>query len=41
MGDEVIDGIVGKNGVPGINESGERMTEMCIERELVVGNTFF
>ena len=41
VGDEEIDGVVGKNGVPGVNESGERMIEMCIERELVVGNTFF
>ena len=37
-GNVVIEGIV---GVPGRNESGERLLEMCAEQELVVGNSWF
>ena len=40
-GNEVIDGIVGRHGVPGRNESGEWLLEMCAEQELVVGNGWF
>ena len=29
------------NGVPGRNESGERLLEMCAEQELGVGNSCF
>ena len=39
VGNEVIEGIVGRHGVPGRNESGERLLEMCAEQELVVGNS--
>ena len=38
---EVIEGIVGQHGVPGGNESAERLLEMCAEQELVVGNSWF
>ena len=38
---EVIEGIVGRHGEPGRNESGERLLEMCAEQELVVGNRWF
>ena len=38
---EVIEGIVGRHGVPGRNESGERLLEMCAEQELVAGNSWF
>ena len=41
VGNEVIEGIVGRHGVPGRNESGERLQEMCAEQELVVGNSGF
>ena len=41
MGNEVIEGIVGRHGVPGRIESGERLLEMCAEQELVVGNSWF
>ena len=41
VGNEVIEGIFGRHGVPGKNESGERLLEMCAEQELVVGNTWF
>ena len=41
VGNEVIEGIVGQHGVPGRNESGERLLEMCAEQELVVGNSWF
>ena len=33
VGNEVIEGIVGRHGVPGRNESGERLLEMCAEQE--------
>ena len=39
VGNEVIEGIVGRHGVPRRNESGERLLEMCAEQELVVGNS--
>ena len=40
VGNEVIEGIVGQHGVPGRNENGERLLEMCAEQELVVGNSW-
>ena len=33
VGNEVIEGIVGRHGVPGRNESAERLLEMCAEQE--------
>ena len=33
----MIEGINGQHGVPGRNESGERLLVMCAEQELVVG----
>ena len=39
--DGVIEGIVGQLGVPGRNDSGERLLEICAEQELVVGNNWF
>ena len=33
--------IVGRHGVPGRNESGERLLKMCAKQELVVGNSWF
>ena len=41
MRNEVIEGIVGQHGVPGRNESGERLLKMCAEQELVVVNSWF
>ena len=41
VGNEVIKGIVGWHGVPGRNESGDRLLEMCAKQELVVGNSWF
>ena len=41
VGNEVIEGIVGRHGVPGRNESGERLLEICAEQELAVGNSWF
>ena len=41
VGNEVIEGIVGRHGVPGRNESGERLLEMCAEQELVVCSSWF
>ena len=41
VGNQVIEGIVGRHGVPRRNESGERLLEMCAEQKLVVGNSWF
>ena len=40
VGDGEVEGVVGKYGVPGENESGERLLDMCVEQELVIGNSF-
>ena len=40
VGNDVIERIVGEQRVPGRNESGERLLEMCAEQELVVGNSW-
>ena len=36
-----IEGVLGKYGVPGVNECGEKLLDMCVEKELAVGNSFF
>ena len=41
VGDGEVEGVVGKYGVSGENESGERLLGMCVEQELVIGNSFF
>ena len=41
VGDREKDGVLGRYGVPGVNENGERLVEMCSERRLIVGNTWF
>ena len=41
VGDREIEGVTGKYGVQGENESGERMIDMCVEQELAVGNSYF
>ena len=41
VGNEVIEGIGGRHGVPGRNQSGEQLLEMCKEQEFVVGNSWF
>ena len=41
VGDREVEGVVGKFGVPDVNESGEKLLDMCVERELVIGNTMF
>ena len=41
MGDGEVERVVGKYGVPSENESGERLLGMCVEQELVIGNSFF
>ena len=41
VGDGEVEGVAGKYGVPGENESGERLLDMCVEQELVIGNSFF
>ena len=37
----MIESIVGQHGVPGRNESGKRLLEMCAEQELVLGNSWY
>ena len=41
VGDEVVEGVVGRYGVEGKNVSGEILVNMCSEQELVIGNTMF
>ena len=41
VGNYVIKGIVRQHGVPGRNESGKRLLEMCAEQELLVCNSWF
>ena len=41
VGDGEVEGVVGKYGVPGENENGERLLDMCVEQKLVKGNSFF
>ena len=41
VGDREIEGVIGKYGVPGVNENGESLIEMCNERSMIVGNTYF
>ena len=41
MGDGEVDGVAVKYGVPGENESGERLLDMCVEQKLAIGKFFF
>ena len=41
VGDEAIDGITGKFGVPGVNENGERVVDFCADRGMCIANTHF
>ena len=41
VGNEEIDGVTGKFGVPGVNENGERLIEVCSDLGLLIGNTCF
>ena len=34
--DGEVEGVVGKYGVPGENDRGERLLGMCVEQELVI-----
>ena len=41
VGDSDVEGVIDKFGVSGANENGKKMIEMCTEKRLSVGNTFF
>ena len=41
IGNREVDRVVGKYGVPGVNENGEILVEVCSERRLSIGNTWF
>ena len=41
VGDEMVGNVLGRFGVPGVNMSGLRMLEMCLEYDLAVGNSLF
>jgi len=41
VGDTARVGVSGVHGIPGVNENGEYLLEMCEERGLVIGNTLF
>ena len=41
VGDGEVENVIGKYGIPGENESSERLLDMCVEQELVIRNSFF
>lgn len=41
MRDKAIERVIGRHGVPGINENGKRMIRLCVEQEMVVRDTLF
>ena len=41
IGDRVKIGITGAFGVPGENDKGRKVVELCAERGLCVSNTYF
>ena len=41
LGNREVHTVVGKYGVPGVNENGERLVEIYWERRLSMGNTWF
>ena len=41
VGDGEVEGVVGKFGVSGVTENGRKLIEMCTEKRLSLGNTFF
>ena len=41
VGDEGIEGVIGSFGVPGLNDNGECLIDMCAAREMRVGGTYF
>ena len=36
-----IEGVVGRYGVPGVNESCDRFLDKCLEQNLTLDNNFF
>ena len=40
VGDNKVEGVVGKFGLPGSNENGRKLTELYTGKKLSVGNTF-
>ncbi len=41
VGEESVDEALGKQGVPGRNENGEWLVDICAEQGLFLANTFF
>ena len=41
MGNREVYRVLGKYGVSGLYENGERLVEVCNERRLSIGNTWF
>ena len=41
VGDKERGEVVGKFGVPGVNENGECFFDLCKERSMIVGSTWF
>ena len=41
VGGGEMKGVLRRYGVSGINEMGEKLLDMCIKNELMVGNSFF
>lgn len=41
VGDRPVQGVLGSFGVQGVNGNGETLVQLCVENELVIGNTWF
>ena len=37
----IVECVVGKSGVSGVNENGRKLIDMCTQKRLSLGNTFF
>ena len=41
VGNEPVADVIGRSGVQGRNDSGEELIGLCLEQELLIGNTWF
>lgn len=41
LGDVAIEGMIEEHLVPGVNKNGLKLVELCIDRGMAIGNTWF
>ena len=41
VGSRTVEGVIGSFEIDDTNKSGEKVMDMCIERSLSIGNTYF